>query len=224
MNWQREPLRVVVDEIARRHGQLRQIVQRMGDVLDALPAEPGDPARGRVRAAFAAFAVALDRHITMEDELALPGLRCPDRTPRGDVLLHVVLRLEGEHARLEGYVRTLERACAAWGTVAGTEAAAVTPHVRLLTAALEAVLVLENGVLFPRAVAVANPGRGPEWAAAPADDGLASRSRLEPPAIDHERTEVPAADNAVAREPGHGPDRRLESRATEIGDVLPREP
>jgi len=148
-SWDEAPLGALIDHIvATYHRPLPAMLARLQaaarQALGAQLTERIDELRGLL----------LD-HLRREEELVFPWLRRPSPGAAG-VLVSL---LEHEHGDAVRCVRDLRRTVASLAGASAEMTRAVTNELRVLEAALEEHIQLENQVLFPRALA-ASAGTG----------------------------------------------------------------
>lgn len=170
MDWQQVSLDSVIDEIVgTHHPRVRDAAARVRTSLRIAKEQRGgaDAPFARALDGFEAFWSELDAHLSAEATHVFPvvrslasGDKCPsDPRPR---LLHEILRMEGEHDHVHAGLKQLRMLCVACPTLPpAPEWQACAAHVRALGDALEDLVMMENGVLFPRAIALEYVGGCP---------------------------------------------------------------
>lgn len=166
MDWQVVPLDRVIEGIVRvYHPRVRRAVA----LVDRSLREANGRRRGvgtafeRANDLFSTFRSDLTAHLADEHALVFPVVRAlaigGDRADgTASAVLSLALLMEGTHDDLQARLREVSSACAACAachvTAVAAERAECALVVRGLSEALEATLLIENGVLYPRAIAL----------------------------------------------------------------------
>jgi iron-sulfur cluster repair protein YtfE (RIC family) len=163
MDWQTVSLDRVIDEIVTVHHpriraaaalvecSLRDADDRWGGAGSAFE---------RARRLFDTLQSDLDAHLSHEQATVFPALRAlttdTGRTAAATTdVLPLTLGMEGEHDAVRARLRQLRVACATCPvTPPAPEWAECARRVHGVSEALEALLMMENGVLYPRAIAL----------------------------------------------------------------------
>lgn len=163
MNWQTTPLDRIIEEIlTRHHPYVRTAIPPIRAGLAEANRRWGGPgsAYARTHAAFETLAHRLDGHMTTEEAVVFPLIQSMER-PAGPSscvglrLLAPILQMEAEHAEAYSVVRALRRLAACEPPCGGRgEWACCLEEIAHFDRDWETHLQLENGVLFPRALAM----------------------------------------------------------------------
>ena len=163
MDWQHASLDRVIDEIVGiHHVRIRKTAALVRFSLRDANDCWGGSASPFERACdiFDTFWSDLDTHLSHEESRVFPAVRSVSDNSLRTVdtpaaILPIVLRMEAEHEDVLARMRHVRLACAACPVAPpAPEGAECARRVRRLADHLEAVVLLENGVLFPRAIAV----------------------------------------------------------------------
>ena len=163
MDWQVVPLDRVIEGIVRvYHPRVRRAVA----LVDRSLREANLRRRGfgtafeRANDLFSIFRSDLNAHLADEHALVFPVVRAlaigADRADgTASAVLSLALRMEGTHDDVQARLREVSSACSACHVTAVAAEWVECAHVvRGLSEALEATLLMENGVLYPRAIAL----------------------------------------------------------------------
>ena len=173
MDWQHAPLDHVIDEIVGiHHARIRETAALVRCSLRNANDRWGGPASPfeRTRDTFETFWSDLDTHLFHEASRVFPAVRSfldesPQVVATPAAILPMMLRMEAEHEDVLARLRQVRVACAACPVAPpAPEWAECAELVRRLADHLEAVVTMENGVLFPRAIALEHVGATPDAA------------------------------------------------------------
>ena len=163
MDWQTVSLDRVIDEIVRFH---HPRIRRTAALVDRSLRDANDHWGGagsafeRACDLFNTFWSGLDAHLVDEQVSVFPVMRAlttaADRVDGpASAVLPLTLQMEVEHDDVRAGLRQVRLACAACPVTApAPEWAECARRVHGLSEALEALLLMENGVLYPRAIAL----------------------------------------------------------------------
>ncbi len=143
--WDEAPLGDLIDHLVTAYH--RPLVRALATLPRHARGAVGPDFAGRVEE----LRELLVEHMRREEELVFPWLRRP-RPGGAELLVHL---LEHEHGDTLRRVRVLRAEVAARARVAPRAARALSARLRRLERGLDAHILLENRVLFPRALAAA---------------------------------------------------------------------
>ncbi len=167
MNWQTVSLDRVINEIVEHH---QPRVRAAATLVTRSLREADDrwgrweAAFGRAREVFDTFWSDLNAHLAHEQVAVFPAVRAlmlaaDQAAGVASGVLPLALQMEAEHDDVRAGLRQVRLACAACPVAAPAPAwAECARRVHGLSDALEALLMMENGVLYPRAIALAYAG------------------------------------------------------------------